>query len=301
MKKLITSAVAALALLFGFASCSGDLHDAEMPKPEQHEPVTIDGAAWYYYDLTVYGDNAGDAKTGKFILNGSSGQSVDTDMLEFTAKAGGVFYFTADVSKKDADGKYTLLTSYQSDNPVHKAVPGTVRFYIYTNETACKFYCFGNDNSFATMEGKWPGSPISKLGEAAAIEYKMTLKKVIVKNLPAELDGKTVGYRGGLVDSDWGFKSENSGVIKNGTVEVPVDKEYVVSSNTGYALTSEFKIADDAWGTSIGKGFDSGNDAANVSLLMVDGATVNIVGYYVETNAKRPDKYSCVWYLEKTE
>lgn len=298
MKKLITSAVAALALLFGFASCSGDLHDAEMPK---HEPVTIDGAAWYVYDLTVYGDNAGDAKTGKFILNGSSGQSVDTDMLEFTAKAGGVFYFTADVSKKDADGKYTLLTSYQSDKPVHKAVPGTVRFYIYTNETACKFYCFGNDNAFKSMEGSWPGSPMSKLGEAAAIEYKMTLKKVIVKNLPAELDGKTVGYRGGLVDSGWGFKSENSGVIKNGTVEVPVDKEYVVSSNTGYASTSEFKIADDAWGTSIGKGFDSGNDAANVSLLMVDGATVNIVGYYVETNAKRPDKYSCVWYLEKAE
>lgn len=168
MKKLITSAVAALALLFGFASCSGDLHDAEMPK---HEPVTIDGAAWYYYDLTVYGDNAGDAKTGKLILNGSSGQSVDTDMLEFTAKAGGVFYFTADVSKKDADGKYTLLTSYQSDNPVHKAVPGTVRFYIYTNETACKFYCFGNDNSFATMEGKWPGQKMTKIGAEAPFIY----------------------------------------------------------------------------------------------------------------------------------
>ena len=29
MKKLLTGAVAALALLFGFASCSGDLHDAE--------------------------------------------------------------------------------------------------------------------------------------------------------------------------------------------------------------------------------------------------------------------------------
>ena len=28
MKKLITGAVAALALLFGFASCSGDLHDS---------------------------------------------------------------------------------------------------------------------------------------------------------------------------------------------------------------------------------------------------------------------------------
>ena len=32
MKKLITGAVAALALLFGFASCSGDLHDSVVSK-----------------------------------------------------------------------------------------------------------------------------------------------------------------------------------------------------------------------------------------------------------------------------
>mgnify|MGYP004567458753 CR=1 FL=1 len=296
MKKLITGAVAALALLFGFASCSGDLHDEEMPK---HEPVTIDGAAWYVYDLTVFGDN--DGKTGKFILNNNNNgsQTVDSLMPEFTAKTGAVVFFTADATKKN-DDKYELLTSYQTDNPTYTAKPGTVRFYIYTNETNPTFYCFGNDGAFVGSPA-WPGSPMSKLGEAAATEYKMTLKKVIVKNLPAELNGQTVGYRGGLVDSSWNFKSENSGVITNGTVEVPVNKEYVVSSNTGYASTSEFKIADANWGTSIGKGFGSDNDAANVSLLLVDGATVNIIGYYVETNTERTDKYSCVWYLEKAE
>lgn len=124
MKKLITSAVAALALLFGFVSCSGDLHDAEMPK---HEPVTIDGAAWYYYDLTVSGDN--DGKSGKFILNGSSGQSVDTFMPVFDAN-GGAIYFTADVAKKDADGKYEVLTSYQTDNPDYTAFIQTKKVAI---------------------------------------------------------------------------------------------------------------------------------------------------------------------------
>ncbi len=159
MKKLITSAVAALALLFGFASCSGDLHDEEMPK---HEPVTIDGAAWYYYDLTVADDN--DGKTGKFILNGSAGQSVDTIMPEFTAKDGGALYFTADATKKNADGKYELLTSYQTDNPAYTAKLGTIRFYIYTNEISCNFYCFDNDNAFTTMDGKWPGQAMTKIG-----------------------------------------------------------------------------------------------------------------------------------------
>lgn len=166
MKKLITSAVAALALLFGFASCSGDLHDAEMPK---HEPVKIDGAAWYYYDITVYGDN--DGKSGKFILNGSAGQSVDTIMPEFTAKAGAVVYFTADVAKKDADKKYELLTSYQTDNPAYTATPGTIRFYIYTNETSPNFYCFGNDNAFATMDGSWPGKAMTKIGAESPYIY----------------------------------------------------------------------------------------------------------------------------------
>ena len=37
MKKLITGAVAALALLFGFASCSGDLHDNDV------QPLTVTG------------------------------------------------------------------------------------------------------------------------------------------------------------------------------------------------------------------------------------------------------------------
>ena len=50
MRKLLTSIIAATALLFGFVSCSGDLHDLEEPK---HEPVTIADASWYYYDITV--------------------------------------------------------------------------------------------------------------------------------------------------------------------------------------------------------------------------------------------------------
>ncbi len=40
MKKLITGAVAALALLFGFASCSGDLHD------DEKNPIDLSGG--YY-------------------------------------------------------------------------------------------------------------------------------------------------------------------------------------------------------------------------------------------------------------
>ncbi len=48
MKKLITGAVAALALLFGFASCSGDLHDNDV------QPLTIAGLVGVYGSENVY-------------------------------------------------------------------------------------------------------------------------------------------------------------------------------------------------------------------------------------------------------
>lgn len=299
MKKLITSAVAALALLFGFASCSGDLHDAEMPKPEQHEPVTIDGAAWYYYDLTVYGDNAGDAKTGKFILNGSSGQSVDTDMLEFTAKAGGVFYFTADVSKKDADEKYTLLTSYQSDNPVHKAVPGTVRFYIYTNETACKFYCFGNDNSFATMEGKWPGVAMTKDGEVAKKTYdaKAKLKSITVTGLPDDLNGKEIYLTG----NPFGWAKPGEGDSKKVTISdnkislTDLNIELSVSGvEVGKLGVQEMKFAAAGWT----KPEVTAAEGKNFKIIVENGADVNLVGVYTGTKGAKGDDaqiYCCVF------
>ena len=105
MKKLL-SVFAAAAMLFGFASCSGDLHDKEVVLPV---PVTIEDASWYYYDITVYGDNT---STGNFILNGSAGQSLDTAMPSFEAKKGGVFYFTADKTKLDADKKYVTAIKF---------------------------------------------------------------------------------------------------------------------------------------------------------------------------------------------
>lgn len=45
MKKLIISALAALALLFGVTSCSGDLHDNEAPS-ELYIIGTISGNSW---------------------------------------------------------------------------------------------------------------------------------------------------------------------------------------------------------------------------------------------------------------
>ncbi len=290
MKKLIISAIAAVSLLFGFASCSGDLHDEEVPK---HEPVTIDGAAWYYYDLTVYGDNKTE---GNFILNGSVKQSVDTAMPEFTAKTGGVFYFTADVSKKDADGKYTLLTSYQSDNPAYTAVPGTVRFYIYTNETSCNIYCFGNDNSFATMDGNWPGVAMTKNGEIAKETYdaKATLKSITITGLPDELNGKEIYLTGDPVGwADPGATGSIKVTISSNKISLTdLNMELSVASvEVGQIGTQEMKFAAAGWSKPEVTAAGGNNFKINVS----DGAEINLVGAYTGTKDGDAQVYCCVF------
>ena len=69
MKKLIISAIAAVSLLFGFASCSGDLHDAE------YSPIKLDG-----YVLS----GGWNAWTGN-LKTGLTGTSVELDSVEPTA------------------------------------------------------------------------------------------------------------------------------------------------------------------------------------------------------------------------
>ena len=295
MKKLITGALAALALLFGFASCSGDLHDEEMPK---HEPVTIDGAAWYYYDITVYGDN--DGSSGKFILNGSAGQSVDTTMPKFAAKDGGALYFTADATKKN-DGKYELLTSYQTDNPAYTATPGTIRFYIYTNETNCNFYSFDGGNAFTGSAG-WPGNAMTKDGEVAKATYdaKATLKSITVTGLPDALNGKEIYLTGeplswaapGKGDSKKVTVSNNKISLADLNIELSVSGVEV-----GKVGTQEMKFAA-AGSTGWAKPEVTAAGGNNFKIIVEDGAEINLVGAYTGTKADSgadAQVYCCVF------
>ena len=263
MKKLLTSIIAATALLFGFVSCSGDLHDLEEPK---HEPVTIADASWYYYDITVYGDNT---STGNFILNGSAGQSTDTAMPSFEAKKGGVFYFTANTANKNADKKYELLTSYQEDNPVFTPVPGKVRFYIYTNESACNFYCFGNDDSFESMDGSWPGLAMVKDGEVAKVETtkKMSIASIRIEDLPDAFNGKELSFVGTF--NSFTNPSDYKATVSNNVFEYTFDSGLEISGKgaADEVTYSEIKIATSDWKLAI-----CSLEGKNEKIAIIDGA-----------------------------
>ena len=218
MKKIISS-FAALAFLFGFASCSGDLHDDVHPV---HEPVTIANADWWYCDVAVYGDNT---DTGGIILNGtavngSGMQTVDGKMPAFKAKSGGVYYFTVDTLKNDG-GKWKINESYQNDNPAYTPVPGTVRFYFYTDATGCNCHVFGNGDAF--VQTTWPGIGMKPAGQTdAPVEITPT---VTVEGLPDALNGQTLYFTGTFCDwSKPGEEGSIRGTVTDGNIEVSLPK-----------------------------------------------------------------------------
>ena len=262
MKKLL-SVFAAAAMLFGFASCSGDLHDKEVVLPV---PVTIEDASWYYYDITVYGDNT---STGNFILNGSAGQSLDTVMPSFEAKKGGVFYFTADKTKL-ADGKYELLTSYQEDNPAYTPVPGKVRFYIYTNETACNFYCFGNDESF---DGSlpWPGLAMTKCGAADPTIFVDGCKVI---NITSEANaGEVIYFMGGWVPGNtWNTAATCIGVVIDGSATYTFATPVESVAKSFKVETRVLKDVTNLWDGEGAKINGAGDFTADASSLTFDGS-----------------------------
>lgn len=106
MKKLITGAVAALALMFGFASCSGDLHDVE------NTPYT----------------NA----TGKvYFLGGISASTMNSD-VEATKKA---FADTQSYEVPIEDGKIKFSFTY-SGSDSWSAGAGATAFAIVADATS---------------------------------------------------------------------------------------------------------------------------------------------------------------------
>ena len=276
MKKLLISIITATALLFGFASCSGDLHDLEVPK---HEPVTIADASWYYYDITVYGDN--DGNTGKFIVNGDTKQSTDTAMPAFTAKDGGAFYFTADKSKTDADGKYSLLTSYQTDNPAYTAKPGTVRFYVYTNETSCNFYYWDNANAFAGSAG-WPGSAMTKDGEVAKVETtkKMSIASIRIEGLPDKFNGKELSFVGTY--NSFANPSKYKAIVSGNVFEYTFDSGLEISGKgaADEVTYSEIKIATSDWKLAI-----CSLEGENEKIAIIDGAENVVITGVVKSSS----------------
>lgn len=158
MKKLITSAVAALALLFGFASCSGDLHDAVSPNAMKGN--------WFYYELDT---SAVTTDTISIIFNNGSAQTED---VVGVAKTGTVEYIWA----VPADGsKVTAIKNTRTDCPDKNIGNSTDKLgiYVFTNSSKVNLWAWAGDTNLTG--GTWPGVSMTTDAEIKIEKVKVSL------------------------------------------------------------------------------------------------------------------------------
>lgn len=271
MKKILSFLTAGLLALTMF-SCSTDLHDVQ---PIKHEPVTIAGAKWYYYDLTVFGDNAGKAK---FIVNnnGKDVQTVDTTLGDFSAKNGGALYYTVDATA--ATKTLACNISYQNDNPSYTAVPGVLRIYVYSNITEPTLHIWDNDDAFKGTS--WPGYSFTENGKTAVATYdaKCQLVKVTVTNIPAAFEGADMYLVGAFNGWGDGFKDANKATVTSSKISLSYSTPVEISAKAvevGKVGTSDLKFATNDWKKAITTPTAANG---NFSMSVLNGKKIALVG-----------------------
>lgn len=144
MKKLITGALAALALLFGFASCSGDLHDAVSPDAMKGN--------WFYYELDT---STATSETISIIFNNGSAQTEDVSGV---SKTGTVEYVWAVPTNGE---KVAAVVSTRTDCPDKGIGNSTDKLgiYVFTNSSTVNLWAWDGDTNFTG--GTWPGVGMS--------------------------------------------------------------------------------------------------------------------------------------------
>lgn len=253
MKKIILSVLSVL-MIFSLIGCSGVLHDE---KPFVPEKVTIEGGSWFYFDITVWGDN--DGNTAQLIINGDSVQSPDTKLPAFEAKTGAALYFTM----KKSDLK--LNVSYQDDEPAYTPVPGTVRIYVYTDLTSANAYYW--DGNFAGPA--WPGNAMVKMGEKSPSIYIDGCKVI---NITTEAtDGNVIYFMEGWVPGNtWNTAGTCLAPVINGSAVYTFPEPYETFTT---ALKVQPRVLTDTsnlW-DGVGAKINDAGDYTSVNEVALDG------------------------------
>ncbi|MBD5442237.1 MAG: hypothetical protein HDR34_02335 [Treponema sp.] len=150
MKKLITGAVAAIAILLGFAACSGDLHENEVA------PLYIEGVTSARVPMTKVSDTE---QIYKFIYSKNLGGWHNTSAsIEFKTMVDGGSDWSRDwgapkdetVVLKVGDEEYTPLLNREADG-VGGAGPGNIEVYDLVEGQE---YTIRMQVDIATLSGK---------------------------------------------------------------------------------------------------------------------------------------------------
>lgn len=207
MKKLL-SVFAAVAMLFGFASCSGDLHD-----DVKIDPNAMKGY-WSYRVLSA----ADVAPSGEVavIANCDAGQTGAYGSPDFKvpATAGTVNYLVW-----DGIGGTNFTVSGRTDAPTIDLGDGEFGICVFTPYVTVNLYCYGGEGT----DDAWPGVEATATAVAQPVSYYVSAVKLV----GYEMQGSAIyALEGWVPGNDWGEGSPNK------TSVAESDGSYLITFDT---------------------------------------------------------------------
>jgi hypothetical protein len=207
MKKLL-SVFAAVAMLFSFASCSGDLHD-----DVKIDPNAMKGY-WSYRVLSA----ADVAPSGEVavIANCDAGQTGAYGSPDFKvpATAGTVNYLVW-----DGIGGTNFTVSGRTDAPTIDLGDGEFGICVFTPYVTVNLYCYGGEGT----DDAWPGVEATATAVAQPVSYYVSAVKLV----GYEMQGSAIyALEGWVPGNDWGEGSPNK------TSVAESDGSYLITFDT---------------------------------------------------------------------
>lgn len=198
MKKLITSAVAALALLFGFVSCSGDLHDDVFVDPNAME------GNWFYtaIDISALPETS---KTINIIFNDGTNQTKTIEDVNPTA--GSVAYLWASKTKEDIAAE-----SKRTDCPDKSSLGGEGKLVVYCFSNASKVNIWAWAGNANFTGGTWPGLSMTTDAEIKIENVKVSLTFKVTGAKSGDrlyINGAPWSWSGDWPFDEWNKKDED--------------------------------------------------------------------------------------------
>lgn len=265
MKKLIISAITAAALLFGFASCSGDLHDDEARIID----LSAGGAPGDFDEPANWSEKqpwtTADVKTGTYTLSFKTKDEISADGVGFKINSqlawnvDGYSEFTVAADGDAATAKF--MTG--------KAMAGAGNAFITgcKPSTAYKMTVVCNPDTTATVKVETANSAAP--AESAPVPYY--LDGMYLVGGVFKIDGKDNAFAFSTENLIWGASTNK----KTGVVTYTKDIKAIAASG-------ELGINDSSWNNKqLGKGVEITADATNATVLNGEAGNFNVKGLTV--------------------
>ena len=280
MKKLL-SIFAAAAMLFGFASCSGDLQD-----DVKVDPNAMTGY-WSYRVMNSADVPAGEVAVIANCDGEQTGAFGSPDFL-VSAEAGTVNYLVW-----DGIGGTDFTVSTRTDHPEIELAEGEFAICVFTKYALINIYCYKT----GAEDDDWPGIQGTPAVALETVQFAIEGVTVSASGLPEELEGATLYFTGAF--NGWTAPGDDGSIevtVTDGAVSVTLPElagEAVVGDPQ--TVVVEGKFASAAWA----RPEVAAAEGANVKVTVSADAKA-VVGTYVD-NFEHKDGgtvYACEWDVE---